>query len=104
MKTVLLHDQPPPGNRNPREHSHSSSSAQRLGRGRISGLTLIAILTLGLGYLHFAGGTDSVSVPSGAHAGQLTLNCCNYATEQGAYAPIAERWSCPRIEPTCSRV
>ena len=64
MKTVLLHHQPPPGNRNPRKHSHSPSSAQRLGRGRISGLALIALLTLGLGYLHFVGGSDSVSVPS----------------------------------------
>ena len=29
-------------------------STRRFSRGRITGLTLIAVLTLGLGYLHFA--------------------------------------------------
>ena len=32
-----------------------SVSTRRFSRGRITGLTLIAVLTLGLGYLHFAG-------------------------------------------------
>ncbi len=36
-------------------------STRRFSRGRITGLTLIAVLTLGLGYLHFAG-TSSTSV------------------------------------------
>ncbi|MGB6762199.1 alpha/beta hydrolase, partial [Mycobacterium sp.] len=54
--------------------------------GRITGLTLIAVLTLGLGYLHFAGSSTAVSVPAGAHAGQLTLKNCTYNTEKGAYA------------------
>ena len=48
-------------------------STRRFSRGRITGLALIAVLTLGLGYLHFSGGSTSVSVPPGAHAGQLTL-------------------------------
>ena len=48
--------------------------AKRFGRGRITGLALIAVLTLGLGYLHFAGSSTAVSVPAGAHAGQLTLH------------------------------
>ena len=39
--------------------------AKRFGRGRIIGLALIALLTLALGYLHFAGGSKSVSVPAG---------------------------------------
>ena len=30
-------------------------STRRFSRGRITGLALIAVLTLGLGYLHFAG-------------------------------------------------
>jgi len=60
--------------------------AKRCGRGRITGLALIAVLTLGLGYLHFSGGSKSVSVPSGAHAGQLTLKSCNYTTENGTSA------------------
>src|ERR1700690_445826 len=60
--------------------------AKRFGRGRISGLALIAVLTLGLGYLHFAGSSTAVSVPAGAHAGQLTLKSCNYTTENGTSA------------------
>src|SRR5579862_7276447 len=60
--------------------------ASRFGRGRITGLALIAVLTLALGYLHFAGSSTAVSVPSGAHAGQLTLKNCTYTTEKGAYA------------------
>jgi pimeloyl-ACP methyl ester carboxylesterase len=50
-------------------------------RKRIVALTLIALTTLGLAYLHFAGGSTSVSVPSGAHAGQLTLKHCTYGNE-----------------------
>src|SRR5581483_10957852 len=65
---------------------HMSVSTRRFSRGRITGLTLIAVLTLGLGYLHFAGGSKSVSVPAGAHAGQLTLKSCNYTTENGTSA------------------
>src|ERR1700721_2211925 len=60
--------------------------SQRFGRGRIIGLALIALLTLALGYLHFSGGSKSVSVPSGAHAGQLTLKSCSYTTESGTSA------------------
>ncbi len=40
-------------------------STRRFSRGRITGLALIAVLTLGLGYLHFAGSSTSVSVPAG---------------------------------------
>src|SRR6478735_4391293 len=79
MRTVLLHDKPLSGNGNRR------TAAKRFGRGRVAGLALIALLTLGLGYLHFSGGSTSVSVPAGAHAGQLTLNSCTYNTEKGAY-------------------
>jgi pimeloyl-ACP methyl ester carboxylesterase len=60
--------------------------AKRFGAGRITGLALIAVLTLGLGYLHFADSATAVSVPAGAHAGQLTLKSCTYNTEKGAYA------------------
>jgi pimeloyl-ACP methyl ester carboxylesterase len=57
------------------------ASTKQFGRGRATGLVLIALVALGLGYLHFSGGTDTVSVPSGAHAGQLTLESCTYANE-----------------------
>src|SRR4051794_18807465 len=57
------------------------ASTKRLGRGRATGLVLIALVALGLGYLHLSGGSDPVSVPSGAQAGQLTLESCTYANE-----------------------
>ncbi len=51
------------------------------------GLALIVLLTLALGYLHFAGSSTAVSVAAGAHAGQLTtLKSCTYNTEKGPYA------------------
>ena len=55
------------------------------GPARILALALISLTTLGLAYLHFSAGNDSVSVPSGAHAGQLKLHSCDYATENGSY-------------------
>jgi pimeloyl-ACP methyl ester carboxylesterase len=71
-----------PSTTNGKEHP----STRRFSRGRITGLTLIAILALGLGYIHVAGSSASVSVPAGAHAGQLKLKSCTYNTEKGAYA------------------
>jgi pimeloyl-ACP methyl ester carboxylesterase len=56
------------------------------GPARIVALTLLTIATLGLAYLHFSGGRTTVSVPSGAHAGQVTLHPCHYDTEKGSYA------------------
>src|SRR6059036_3707915 len=55
------------------------------GPARIVAVALISLTALGLAYLHFSAGNDSVSVPSGAHAGQLTLHSCHYATEGGSY-------------------
>lgn len=52
---------------------------------RIVALTAIGLLVLGLAYLHFGSDDGSVSVPEGAHAGQLTLEPCRYGTEQGSY-------------------
>lgn len=52
---------------------------------RIVALVLIALVALGLGYLRFGPGDDEVSVPSGAHAGQLDLHSCKYGTEKGSY-------------------
>jgi pimeloyl-ACP methyl ester carboxylesterase len=53
---------------------------------RIVALTIIGLLVVGLAYLHFGSRGSTVSVPSGAHAGQLTLKACHYATERGSYA------------------
>src|SRR5205809_7773066 len=55
------------------------------GPARIVALALISLTTLAPAYLHFSGGDSAVSVPSGAHAGQLKLHSCHYATENGSY-------------------
>src|SRR5215207_2246252 len=52
---------------------------------RILGLVAIGLVVAGLAYLHFAPDGE-VSVPEGAHAGQLTLEPCAYGTERGDYA------------------
>jgi pimeloyl-ACP methyl ester carboxylesterase len=61
--------------------THMPASTKSFGRGRTAGLVVIALVAFGLGYVHFAGGSASVSVPSGAHEGQLTLQHCRYANE-----------------------
>ena len=86
-----------------RKDRHVHPLTRRFSRGRITGLTLIAVLTLGLGYLHFAGSPTAVAVPAGAHAGQLTLNRCTYNTEKGAYAADCGTLWCPRTAPTRTR-
>ena len=53
---------------------------------RIAAFTVIGLLVLGLAYLRFGPDDGSVTVPKGAHAGQLTLEPCQYATENGSYA------------------
>jgi pimeloyl-ACP methyl ester carboxylesterase len=60
-------------------------STKPFGPARIVALALISITALGLAYLHFGTGKDAVSVPKGAHAGQLKLHPCRYATENGSY-------------------
>ena len=46
----------------------------------------MGLLVLGLGYLRFEPDSGRVSVPKGAHAGDLTLKPCHYRTENGSYA------------------
>jgi pimeloyl-ACP methyl ester carboxylesterase len=53
------------------------------GAGRIVALALLSLTALGLVYLSL--GSDQVSVPSGAKAGQLKLHPCHYPTENGGY-------------------
>ena len=52
---------------------------------RIVALVVIGVVVLALGYVHVSSGDDAVSVPSGAKAGDLILDDCQYATEQGNY-------------------
>jgi len=53
---------------------------------RIVALSLITLAVLGLAYLRLAPDADPVSVPTGAQAGDLVLENCDYATENGTYA------------------
>src|SRR3989304_9443957 len=52
---------------------------------RIVALVLIALAVLGLAYLRLGTGDSAVSVPSGAKAGELILERCDHATENGTY-------------------
>ena len=52
---------------------------------RMVALVVIGIVVLALGYIHLSSGDDAVSVPAGAKAGDLRLDDCRYATEQGSY-------------------
>src|SRR5215469_7312271 len=52
---------------------------------RIVALVLTAGLLLGLTYLRFTSGPETVSVPQGARVGQLTMHPCTYPTEHGSY-------------------
>jgi pimeloyl-ACP methyl ester carboxylesterase len=60
-------------------------TARTFTAGRIVGLAFIGLAVVGLAYLRFAPGAASVSVPKGAHAGQLKLHACHYATERGSF-------------------
>jgi pimeloyl-ACP methyl ester carboxylesterase len=48
-------------------------------------LVLIGLAVLGLAYLRLGSGSDPVSVPNGAVAGDLILDPCTYSTENGSY-------------------
>ena len=72
----------------------SASNEQKEGGGepkrafapaRIVALVVIGVVVLALGYVHVRSGEEAVSVPSGAKAGDLILDDCQYATEQGNY-------------------
>jgi pimeloyl-ACP methyl ester carboxylesterase len=63
-----------------------TTKTRLFGPARIVALGLVALTAAGLLYLRFAPDAGPVSVPAGAHAGQLTLKPCTYATELGSYA------------------
>src|SRR5664279_2794759 len=72
-KTVAV-DQPVPLAQRPRVFTWA----------RIAALLMIIVLLTGLTYLRVSSSPETVSVPQGAHAGQLTMHACTYGTEQGA--------------------
>jgi pimeloyl-ACP methyl ester carboxylesterase len=63
----------------------NTTTRRPFGPSRIVALVVIALAVSALGYLRFAPDPGPVSVPSGAHAGQLTLEPCTYGTERGSY-------------------
>src|SRR5580700_3402960 len=73
-KTVVV-DQPVPLAKRPKAFTWA----------RVVALLVIGVMLLGLTYIGFAPGDAAVSVPQGAHAGQLTMmHPCTYAAETGA--------------------
>jgi len=53
---------------------------------RVVALALIAVLVAGLVYVRFAPGAGPITVPEGASAGELILEPCAYAAENGSDA------------------
>jgi pimeloyl-ACP methyl ester carboxylesterase len=81
--------------------SQTAGSARRLPAGRVLALVLTGLVALGLAYLGLGRGSDPVSVPSGAVAGDLILDPCTYSTENGSYEAdcgtlvVPENWADP---------
>ena len=73
-----------------------SVSTSRFSRGRITGLALIAVVTLGLGYLHFAGVDaathDHVELFSRLANGEAAVQRANRTVEHncGSVRPLAD--------------
>ena len=72
-KTVAV-DQPRPPPQRPRAFTWT----------RIVALMVTIVLLAGLAFLGVSSGPDTLSVPQGAQAGQLTMHPCTYPTEKGA--------------------
>jgi pimeloyl-ACP methyl ester carboxylesterase len=64
----------------------NASNPRSLTLSRLVALALIALVAGGLAYLRFGSGDESVGVPEGAKAGDIFLESCDYATEDGGYA------------------
>ncbi len=62
----------------------SAKASRAFSPRRLVALVLIALAGIGLAYLRFTG-DSAVSVPAGANAGDLILEDCDYATEDGGY-------------------
>ena len=61
-----------------------ATTPRLFGPARIVALALIALAAAGLAYLRFAPDATPVSVPAGAHAGELTVKPCSVAGENGS--------------------
>lgn len=70
---------------NQREESRDGTTGRTFTFGRVVALVVIAMLVFGLAYVRFVSGATSVSVPAGARAGDLIIEPCTHATENGSY-------------------
>lgn len=61
----------------------NTRTSRVLAPARIVALVVITLLAAGLVYLRVAPGEEAVSVPEGAEAGDLTLEPCDFAVEDG---------------------
>lgn len=66
--------------------TNATTSQKSITAARIVALALIAMVVSGLGYVRWGSGSDALSVPAGAKAGDLELEPCTYATEGGDHA------------------
>jgi len=69
----------------PRAEQLKSSPSRSFTWARIAALLVTIVLLTGLTYLGVSSSPETVSVPQGAHAGQLTMHPCTYPTENGGY-------------------
>ena len=67
---------------------------------RIVALMVTIDLLTGLAYLGVSSSPETVSVPQGAHAGQLAMTRAPIPPRKAPTAPTAERSSCPRTGQT----
>src|ERR1700722_14869261 len=67
------------------DHPVPPQRPRRFTSVRVAGLAVIIVLLTGLIYLRVSSSPDTVSVPRGAHAGQLAMHPCTYPTESGSY-------------------
>jgi pimeloyl-ACP methyl ester carboxylesterase len=63
-----------------------STQRPSVGPARLVAIALVALTVGCLAFVRLGTGPDAVSVPAGAAAGDLTLDPCEYGTQDGAYA------------------
>jgi pimeloyl-ACP methyl ester carboxylesterase len=72
-------------NASPTVVTEQDMSRKRLTLARVVAIIVIVLAAGALVALRFSGGETAVSVPRGAHAGQVFLHSCTYSTDDGSY-------------------
>lgn len=70
----------------PAHSPETGSKTRAFTPARVIALVVIGVLIAGLVWLRTMPDPDSASVPDGAEAGDLTLEPCDYTTDEGTYA------------------